>query len=325
MKSKLKYWILIFAIGLAFLSGCIKQKENEKTTERQPDQIEEKQITQESQPTKPVSQELVEKYKSYEKLIYEKAAQLRKFEQQQPPSEQMRDYPEDFSGVPTQQMDYPSYLEFKNLLLEFKQFILDNEVVLKDAGIDTVQELRFIEEQLAREEKEVDVQGEIVLYLPFDKENYYNAEVGLWPFCVHGGEHPEGHGGIDFDLRPGTRIKAAADGEVDEIFSEEKGYNILIGHGRIITGYIPVLNPNVKKGDLVKKGQVIGTAGHDSKGKYFIHFEVNDFTKGGRICPYSFFDNETKKLVDKWLKNAVYPEKSREPYICNCEGPIPPA
>lgn len=320
-------WLIFALLAVAvLLAGCVKEQEAEVgvegAVEKPPAQEtpqEEAQPSGEQQPQR-MDQELVEKYNSYRKLIYEKAAELRT--QQQPGAGQTG-----MAGEgPEYRQEYPPEVaEFRSILLEFRQFILDNREALIAAGIDPTEELSIIEEQLAQVQRREAEADKVVISLPFDKESYSKRDAGLWPFCVHGGEHPEGHGGIDFDLREGTLVLAAADGVVEEIFSEEKGYNVFIGHGSVVTGYIPVLDLRVKKGDTVKKGQAIGRAGHDNKGKYFIHFEVNDYAKGGRVCPYDFFDDEEKKLIDAWLKDATYPEKSREPYICNCQGPIPPA
>lgn len=299
--------VFLFLVGVLLLTGYVKEQETKPSIEELPplESVQEKKQTIEEQRT---NYELMEKYNSYRRLIDEKSKGLRS--QKGEEVEYQQDYSQDVE-------------EFWSILLEFKQFLLENREDLIAFGINTTHELSFIEEQLTQKQRrEAD---KVVLSLPFDKENYSKKEVGLWPFCVHGGGHPEGHGGIDFDLKEGTLVLAAADGVVEEIFSEEKGYNVFISHGSIVTGYIPILDLKVKKGDKVKKGQAIGKAGHDSKGKYFIHFEVNDYSKGGRICPYDFFDDEVKKLIDAWLKDATYPEKSKEPYICNCQEPIPPA
>jgi len=319
--SKRKGLIFAFLIAVILFAGCVKEQEagdgGATAAETGVDESPAQEPVQEEEQPQRTDQELLAKYNSYRKLIYEKIEELRA--KQLPGAGQTGTAGEG----PEYGQEYPEVAELRSILLEFNQFILDNREALVAAGIDPSDELKIIEEQLAQGEKRKE--DKVVLSLPFDKGSYSKGEVGLWPFCVHGGEHPEGHGVIDFDLKEGTLVLATADGVVEEVFSEERGYNVFIGHGSVVTGYIPVLDLRVKKGDTVKKGQVIGMAGHDYKGKYFVHFEVNDYAKGGRVCPYDFFDNEAKKLIDAWLKDATYPEKSKEPYICNCQGPIPPA
>jgi murein DD-endopeptidase MepM/ murein hydrolase activator NlpD len=300
---------LILMVGVAFAGGCAQQGAEVAETPLQTPEAPEKAPAAEpgqerQQPPQGADQELLSRYQDYLTQITQMALEL-------------RDGPPGPDTIST----------YRGLLLEFREFIQQNQDALRGSGVDTERELRLIEEQLARlrEAPVSEAEGETLLSLPFDRENYRKANVGIWPFCVHGGDHPEGHGGIDFELKEGTPLKAAADGVVEKIFLEEKGYNVFITHDGIITGYIPVKDIKVKEGDRVKRGQVLGTAGHDDKGVHFVHFEVNDFRKGGRVCPYGFFDDEAKKLVDEWFKDAAYPEKAREPLICNCEGPIPPA
>jgi len=84
--------------------------------------------------------------------------------------------------------------------------------------------------------------------------------------------------GINVSVPEGTPIKAAEDGVVAYAGSELKGYGnlVLVRHANgFVTAYAHASELNVKKGDTVKRGQVIGKAG--STGNVTgpqLHFEV---------------------------------------------------
>lgn len=227
--------------------------------------------------------------------------------------------------------------ETKNLLEEFKKFIQDNKETLEKKGINTIDELAKIEERLSMVDKYSSTAGPtstqtptqistLSLSLPFDSNNYLSTEWGIWPFCVHGGDHPEGHGGIDFELREGTEIKAAASGTVEEVMEESGGTNVMITNGSYALGYIPLSNPQVEKGDKITAGQVLGTTSKDETGRsYFVHFEVVNFQKNQRVCPYNYFSSSAKSVFDEMFKSAHYPEQGSEPSICNCESVAAPS
>lgn len=88
---------------------------------------------------------------------------------------------------------------------------------------------------------------------------------------------PRFHYGQDFSVRIGTQVKATADGKVTKI-SSNTGYGrtIIIDHGYGITTLFAHLNSfKVKKGDFVKRGQIIATSGNTgrSTGPH-LHYEV---------------------------------------------------
>jgi murein DD-endopeptidase MepM/ murein hydrolase activator NlpD len=84
--------------------------------------------------------------------------------------------------------------------------------------------------------------------------------------------------GINVSVPEGTPIKAAEDGVVAYAGSELKGYGnlVLVRHANgFVTAYAHASELNVKKGETVKRGQVIGKAG--STGNVTgpqLHFEV---------------------------------------------------
>jgi len=86
------------------------------------------------------------------------------------------------------------------------------------------------------------------------------------------------HDGIDIGAPKGTKVHAAADGEV--LFSGwgPTGYGrlVLIKHSeKVFTVYAHNQKNLVKKGARVKRGQVIAKVGHSGRARgYHLHFEV---------------------------------------------------
>lgn len=85
------------------------------------------------------------------------------------------------------------------------------------------------------------------------------------------------HTGLDFPAAPGTPIVAAAGGVVvTQEFHPEYGNMIEVDHGNtLVTRYAHSSKVYVKKGDLIKRGQLIGEVGTTgrSTGPH-LHFEV---------------------------------------------------
>lgn len=71
----------------------------------------------------------------------------------------------------------------------------------------------------------------------------------------------EENDGIRFATRRGGNVKAVFEGEVRRVFSAPgAGYVVMILHGQYFTNYVGLQTINVKQGQRVKTGQVIGTA-----------------------------------------------------------------
>jgi murein DD-endopeptidase MepM/ murein hydrolase activator NlpD len=84
--------------------------------------------------------------------------------------------------------------------------------------------------------------------------------------------------GINVAVPEGTPIKAAEDGVVAYAGSELKGYGnlVLVRHSNgFVTAYAHASELNVKKGEAIKRGQVIGKAGQTGNvASPQLHFEV---------------------------------------------------
>lgn len=102
------------------------------------------------------------------------------------------------------------------------------------------------------------------------------------------------HNGIDISADIGTSVKAAMDGTVADVISNDPklGVVVIIDHGGDIKTLYGNLKSDklIKKGDQVKKGQVIGavgrTAPYEIEDPPHLHFEV--LKDGKNIDPQQY-------------------------------------
>lgn len=95
--------------------------------------------------------------------------------------------------------------------------------------------------------------------------------------------------GIEINATPGSSIEAVFDGEV--IYSglvKARGQLVIIDH---LNGFVSVYanssSLNVKKGDTVKQGDVIGISGIDQDGRPIVYFELRK--NGQAVNPKIYF------------------------------------
>ncbi len=102
------------------------------------------------------------------------------------------------------------------------------------------------------------------------------------------------HAGMDFTAKPGTPVYATGDGRVtfSDYATNGYGMHVVLDHGfDYETLYAHLSKIEVKKGQKVKRGDVIGLVGNSglSAGPH-LHYEVR---KGGEpIDPVNFFFND---------------------------------
>lgn len=115
------------------------------------------------------------------------------------------------------------------------------------------------------------------------------------------------HYGIDFTAPRGTNIYATGDGVVVEAKRARGGYGncIVIDHGYgYETLYAHLYKFNVRRGEKVKRGQIIGTVGNTglSVGSH-LHYEVHK--NGKKVNPvYYFYNDLTPEEYDKVIELA---------------------
>lgn len=118
----------------------------------------------------------------------------------------------------------------------------------------------------------------------------YNATMKHWAT----------HQGVDYQAEVGTPVRAVFDGEVSEIVTTTmRGTQVTLQHsGGFGTTYALLgSNVNVKVGDKVSKGDVLGyvaeTGYFESADPAHLHFELRK--NGELVDPNYYFDNSSNK------------------------------
>lgn len=114
------------------------------------------------------------------------------------------------------------------------------------------------------------------------------------------------HEGMDFSAEIGTAIYATGDGVVEEV-GWESGYgkSVVINHGYgYKTRYAHMNDYNVRKGEKVVRGQIIGEVGNTGKSTGpHLHYEVR--LKGKAVNPVNYyFMDLTPEEYDEMIKLA---------------------
>lgn len=123
------------------------------------------------------------------------------------------------------------------------------------------------------------------------------------------------HEGIDFSAPVGTPIYAPGDGVVKAVKNSHRGYGnrLVIDHGfNYQTTYAHMKSFDVKRGDIVKRGQLIGHVGNTGKSTApHLHYEVR---KNGRaVNPiYYFFNDITPEQFEKMITLSKRPSQSMD-------------
>jgi len=113
------------------------------------------------------------------------------------------------------------------------------------------------------------------------------------------------HYGMDFSAPKGTEIYATADGKVKEVKTFRSGYgkHIIIDHGfGYKTLYAHLKGFKAKKGQKVKRGEVIGYVGNTGKSTGpHLHYEVHK--NGKKVNPqYYYFKDLTPLEYEKMIQ-----------------------
>lgn len=115
------------------------------------------------------------------------------------------------------------------------------------------------------------------------------------------------HSGLDFTAPSGTPIYATGDGTVEEASLSDVGYgnHVVVNHGygyKSLYGHM--IRMKVKRGQSVKRGDVLGWVGSTGKSTGpHCHYEV--MKNGTKVDPVYFFYNDlTPEQFDRMLKIA---------------------
>jgi hypothetical protein len=116
------------------------------------------------------------------------------------------------------------------------------------------------------------------------------------------------HYGMDFTAPSGTEIYATGDGVIEMTASSKRGYGnkIVLNHGYgYKTLYAHCLGFNVKQGQKVKRGDVIGFVGNTGLSTApHLHYEVS--LNGQRVNPVNYYFNDlTATEYDKMIEISL--------------------
>jgi hypothetical protein len=121
------------------------------------------------------------------------------------------------------------------------------------------------------------------------------------------------HYGIDFTAPTGSDIYVTGDGVVEQIESSQRGYgnSIIVNHGygiRTIYGHLDHFN--VKQGQKVKRGDIIGFVGNTGLSTApHLHYEV--IRGGEKVNPINYFFNDlTADEYDRMIEISMRPGQS---------------
>ena len=121
------------------------------------------------------------------------------------------------------------------------------------------------------------------------------------------------HAGMDFTAPTGTEVHATGDGVIESIEVKRWGYgkNIVVNHGfGYKTRYAHLSSFNVKRGQKVTRGQVIGLVGSTGKSTApHLHYEV---TKGGvKQNPANYYYNDlSDEQYEEMIELSSHPNQS---------------
>ena len=177
---------------------------------------------------------------------------------------------------------------------------LARQIALESKSLDTIQKLAI--------EKE-DKLASIPSIKPIREDKLKRSIKNLSGFGRR--RHPiykvmKMHKGIDFPAKTGTPIQATGNGVVVKIVKKRSGYgkHVVIDHGygyETLYGHMSEID--VKKGQKVTKGQIIGKVGNTgtSTGEH-LHYEVR--FKGKAVNPIDFILDGLTPMEYQKLVNA---------------------
>lgn len=195
---------------------------------------------------------------------------------------------------------YKGYEGYDNseMIIESKKQIdkLTKQIVVQSRSLDEIKELAEQKEELL---------ATIPAIQPIKNSDLKRMASGYgWrsdPFT----KARKFHYGMDFSAATGTPIYASGNGTVTRADANSSGYgkHIRIDHGfNYISLYAHLSKYNVKKGQKVKRGDIIGFVGSTGRSVApHLHYEI--FKDGERINPRNFYYGSlTSKEFSEMLK-----------------------
>lgn len=155
--------------------------------------------------------------------------------------------------------------------------------------------------------------SDLGLMLPVNEEDVIFDKYGIWPFGVRGGDHPEGHPGIDFELEERDPVFAVANGEIKDVGdSGHYGFTTatLTINESLSVYYTGSLDFIVSKNQEVKAGDTIAYAVMSEEvGEASFHFETFNTKTSLSECPVEHLSDDSKEILERIFQNATYSQK----------------
>lgn len=162
---------------------------------------------------------------------------------------------------------------------------LEYRMVVESKSLDEVIELAKNKEDMLRS---------IPAIQPVANKDLKRMASGFGPRIDPHYKVPKHHDGMDFTASTGTEVYATGDGKVTRADNKSSGYgnHIRIDHGYgYVTLYAHLSEMNVRAGQKVKRGDVIGLVGNTGKSMGpHLHYEVRK--EGTPINPINFYFND---------------------------------
>lgn len=182
--------------------------------------------------------------------------------------------------------------------------IIQKQLVVQSKSLDDITKLAEEKEQLL---------AAIPAVQPINNENLTRMASGYgWrsdPFT----KARKKHYGMDFTAPKGTPIYASGDGVISRADNKSSGYgkHIRIDHGYgYLSLYAHLSKYNVRKGQRVKRGDLIGFVGNTGRSEApHLHYEV--WKEGERINPINFYYGSlSAEEFENMLKYATQENQS---------------
>jgi len=166
---------------------------------------------------------------------------------------------------------------------------------------------------LARNKSEMLAHIPAIFPLKETEIKYISSYFGYRPDPIYKVE--KFHSGIDFSAQLGTEAYATGDGVVSDVERGHWGYGnmVTIDHGfGYKTRYAHLQKPAVRKGQKVKRGQLVGYIGNTGKTTgVHLHYEV--LKNNVQINPINFFFNDlTPDQYEQILEQSTLPTQSMD-------------
>ena len=125
------------------------------------------------------------------------------------------------------------------------------------------------------------------------------------------------HPGVDYSVSIGTPIYATGEGKVERVETKYSGYGkqIVVDHGfGFKTRYAHLSGFAVRRGQLVKRGELIGYSGNSGKSTGpHLHYEV--FVNGKHVNPIYYMSKDfTSEEYEEILRLASIENKAWDSY-----------